>query len=182
MSSKGLFHLQASGPRAAALCKADSRIVSVWSKDGGVARERRHSPCTPDRCVHSLSCGQTAEGRSSFSCSHWGLRTLTHRPPPPLRVTPGSGTEWWFRVLVAAQSSTPHRLQELPSADGHLHCLHLCQPQGTALGHCLREGRCWQSGSTPTGTLAATVGRSFHPGPKAPSPRARLSAPGPVRC
>ncbi|XDC85927.1 hypothetical protein R6Z07F_017100 [Ovis aries] len=48
MSSKGLFHLQASGPRAAALCKADSRIVSVWSKDGGVARERRHSPCTPD--------------------------------------------------------------------------------------------------------------------------------------
>ena len=70
--------------------------------------------------------------------AHTGVLGLTLTLPPP-RVTPGSGTESWFRVLVATQSSTPHRLQKLPSADGRLHCLHLCQPQGTALRSYLWE-------------------------------------------
>lgn len=78
MSSKGLFHLQASGPQAA-LCKADSRIVSVWSKDGGVARERRHSPAHPTGVSTRSPVDRQRKGGLHFHARTRGSE-LTHLP------------------------------------------------------------------------------------------------------
>lgn len=149
------------------------------SKGGG-------TPPAPDRCVHSLSCETEQRKEVFIFMLALGLRTLTHRPPPPLK------SHSWLRDRVVVPCFGGCTVLHASPFTGAPFCRWasaLSTPlpaTRVTLGHCLREGRCWQSGSTPTGTLLATVGRSFHPGPKAPSPglgsppQGRSAADGPA--
>ena len=86
------------------------RLRGFRPEDGGVGRERRHSPGTPSTGVSTVSppCGRTAEGWCLFHArdspgSHRGLRTHTHPPAPGCHS--GSGTALRLHVLAAARST-----------------------------------------------------------------------------